>query len=239
MAINQQHFDQVISTQDTARELLDKNLPLPLLVTAEEQTSGRGRQGRQWISPRGNFFCSFAINAAVPIVRYGEYSFLTAVVLRNTISNFSDRNVSLKWPNDILLDERKCAGILIESYGSQNEFLIIGIGVNLRYAPTEDEVHQPAAALWPDKAPNPQRKADFMRQLVENFLLWHDRYEKGGFEMIHAAWLKHAHNLARQITVQTPQGPQDGIFAGLDPHGNLLLTRGEETIKVTTADVLI
>jgi len=241
LVIKHQHYRKVQSTQDTARDLIDQSEQTPFLVTAEEQTNGRGRHGRQWISPRGNFFGSLVIRAAVVPLRYGEYSFLVAVVLHETIVKFSDRNVRLKWPNDVLLDGHKCAGILIESHGAQNEFLIIGIGVNLYHAPPEEEVGQPAAVLWPDQKPEGenQKLEEFRKQLITSFAQWHDVYCVQGFENVRTAWLKHTHNLGGQITAQTPQGPQSGIFAGIDAQGNLLLTQGKETIKVTTADVLI
>jgi len=241
LVIKHQHYRKVQSTQDTARDLIDQSEQPPFLVTAEEQTNGRGRHGRQWISRRGNFFGSLVIHPTVAPLRYGEYSFLVAVVLHETIVKFSDRNVSLKWPNDVLLDGHKCAGILIESHGAQNEFLIVGIGVNLYHAPPEEEVGQPAAVLWPDQKPEVgnQKSEEFRKQLITSFAQWYDVYCVQGFENVRTAWLKHAHNLGGKITAQTPQGPQSGIFTGIDIHGNLLLTQGAETIKVTTADVLI
>jgi BirA family biotin operon repressor/biotin-[acetyl-CoA-carboxylase] ligase len=126
---------------------------------------------------------------------------------------------------------------LIETDGTQNEFLIIGMGVNLRHAPPDDAVRTPAAALWPADAIDPDRDRKFAEALLENFTAWHARYAAKGFEPIRAEWLRHAHNLHQSITVTTPTETHNGIFNGIDEYGNLLLTQGPRTRKITTADV--
>ncbi len=141
------------------------------------------------------------------------------------------------WPNDVLLDGRKCCGILIESFGLQNEYLIIGIGVNLRHAPPDDAVNVPAAAIWPGAKLDDDRDTEFGEVLIKNWVRWRTRYEREGFDAIRTEWLAFAHHLNQNIHVKTPTAVHEGIFQGIDAHGNLLLTTGEETIKVTTADV--
>lgn len=238
MPINHHHFDVLDSTQNRAREFIQDHAELPLLVTAEVQTAGRGRQGRTWESPSGNFHGSFVLRPPVQPSHYHEYSFLSALALREVIiEGVPNRTVTFKWPNDILLDGAKCAGILIESDGEQNEFLIIGIGVNLYRVP--DHPLYPAAALWPDRAPDPLRFQVFAYALGEALLAWHEKYIAGGFGLLRDAWLAHAHGLGTEITVKTPVAEISGSFAGIDEKGTLLLTHGDETIKVTTADVLL
>lgn len=226
------------STQNRAKEFLHQHHDLPFLITADEQTAGRGRQGRTWISTRGNFYGSLALRPPVPPMRYHEYSFLSALALRDVITEGApDQTVTFKWPNDILLDGAKCAGILIESDGVDNEFLIIGMGVNLYHAP--DHVFYRTAALWPSRAPDPLRLHVFAYALGESLLAWQEKYISGGFDLLRDAWLQHAHGLGTEITVKTPVAEISGIFAGIDERGTLLLTHGGETIKVRTADVLL
>lgn len=230
MDIKHYHFDVVNSTQDTARELFSQNTQVPFLVTADTQTGGRGRLGRPWISSRGNFFGSLIVVTDMNPARYGEYSFLTAVVLRETIAKFSSEKIMLKWPNDVLSGGKKCAGILIEA---EQDYLIIGIGVNLLHAPPPDAIGYPAAAL------GIMNKAQFTSELIAQWMQWYDKYRRHDFDFVRTEWLRHAHAIGGKVTVQMPHKKLDGIFAGLDGQGNLLLTQGAETIKVTTADVFI
>jgi len=189
--------------------------------------------GRVWESPPGNFYGSIALRGDVSPVRYSEYSFLMALVLRDTIAEFVAAQISLKWPNDVMLDDRKCAGVLIESDGIENEFLIIGMGVNLYHAP------EYAAALWPREAANAARREAFTQRLAESFDHWHDFYLAEGFGTVRDVWLQHAHALGLQITVKMPGSETTGIFEGIDEIGSLLLTQGGETIKVRTADAVV
>jgi len=231
------HFEKLGSTQDQARALLDQGEAPPFLITADEQSAGHGRLGRTWISPRGNFYGSLAMRPAVDPARYGEYSFLTAAALLSTIGKFSKGDITLKWPNDILLGGKKCAGVLIESCGAKNEILIIGMGVNLRYAPPVQEVPKPTAALWPEAPLDVKRDKRFTKELMKNFIAWHRRYENRGFEVVRNEWAAYAHHLGQPITVETPRERLEGVFTGIDAQGNLLLTQDGETRKVTAADV--
>ncbi len=225
------------STQDLACELIHAHHELPLLVTADEQTNGRGRMGRSWQSPPGNFYGSLAFRASVPPARYGEYSFLMALVLQDTLAEFSQNKITLKWPNDIILDGGKCAGILIESEGMENEFLVIGVGVNLIHAP-HIGAYMPVA-LWSDGANDPQRREIFTQKFLQEFISWHEQYLSEGFAGVRATWLQSAHKLGREITIQVQGKEVVGIFNGIDEQGSLLLTHRGATSKVTAADVRI
>ncbi len=235
MPINHFHFEAVDSTQDKARELIGMGYDLPILVTADRQVQGRGRQARTWESPPGNFYGSLMIDPKISPRHYHEYSFAMALVLRDVIAGMTDQPVTLKWPNDILLDCKKCAGILIESDGVRNEFLIIGIGVNLYSAPDY------AAALWPAQGSEGrnQQTEEFLQILIKYFSHWQNIYLTQGFDTIRAQWLCHAHGLQGEIQVRTPNETHTGIFSGIDENGTLLLTQGAQTIKVTTADVMV
>lgn len=191
--------------------------------------------GREWLSPPGNFYGSFALRAEVLPARYGEYSFVAALALRDAIAPRTPQPVAFKWPNDILLDGKKCAGILIETDGMANEFLMIGIGVNLYHAP--DHLSYPAAALWPGSAPDDAGYQAFAHDLSQSLLTRRNQYLADGFGAVRAAWLEHAHALGAAVTAKTPVAEISGIFAGIDEDGSLLLTQDGREIKVRTADV--
>jgi BirA family biotin operon repressor/biotin-[acetyl-CoA-carboxylase] ligase len=133
------HFETLVSTQDTAKQYLAERRVLPFAVYANMQTNGRGRSGNKWVSQHGNLLASIAIPLKnIHAKNAGQYSFLTAVALMDCLADYGVSNAVNKWPNDILVDGKKIAGILLESDISADGIinaLIIGIGVNLASAP--------------------------------------------------------------------------------------------------------
>ena len=128
-------LDEIDSTNNEAQRILDHKSNLPLWIIANEQTSGRGRKNRYWVSQKGNFMGTFILEHEIEKQYVPHLSFVTSLALKKTIEDFNSGmiDIFLKWPNDIIINDSKCAGILIESLRSNNnkEYLAIGIGVNL------------------------------------------------------------------------------------------------------------
>src|SRR5205823_11397045 len=108
-------FDSLSSTQDQARQLIAEGRADEALVVAAEQTHGRGRSTHAWHSPRGNLYLSFVFQPDLPLAQWSQYSMITALALQSAILSAGQLPVQLKWPNDVLVRERKVAGILAES----------------------------------------------------------------------------------------------------------------------------
>lgn len=123
-------LDDIPSTMDWAREKVQQGAPDFTAVTAKVQTQGRGRQGRQWDSPEGNLYFSFLMR--VPAEICGLMSLSLAIALHDALKPLVNADITLKWPNDVLIDGRKIAGILIEREG---DAAVVGIGVNVKHAP--------------------------------------------------------------------------------------------------------
>ena len=127
-------FEVLESTNSTAynmalaREIADREI-----IVAHSQNAGRGRLDRNWISPKGNLYFSMALRPKVSLEKVAELSFVSVVALRMAVQNITPKSCKNKWPNDLLLDEKKLAGILLESkfVGKDCEFVVIGIGVNM------------------------------------------------------------------------------------------------------------
>ena len=128
-------LDQIDSTNNEAQRVLNYKSNFPFWIIANEQTSGRGRKNRYWVSQKGNFMGTFVLEHKIEKQYIPHLSFVTSLALRETIEGFNkgDKEIFLKWPNDIIIKDSKCAGILIESLksNSDKEYLAIGIGVNL------------------------------------------------------------------------------------------------------------
>ena len=141
-------YDEVGSTNDEALRL-SKNLTpkQKLVITAHRQTKGRGRRGRNWISLDGNLFMSQLFNW--PQKESGAMPFIASLSVLNTILKISPHaQVELKWPNDVLLNNCKVSGILLER--GEKDAIVIGIGVNIKYAPDSNSLLYPTTSLQSD-----------------------------------------------------------------------------------------
>lgn len=211
-------FDTLENTNATA--LL---CPVGTVVMAESQTAGRGRYGRTWQSPKGNLYMSLVIpdlgkeNTAIP--------FLTAVAVADSLPGF---DIALKWPNDVLLNGAKLAGILIEKKADK---LVVGIGVNVMTSP-EEAVLYPTANLAGRLRPMTLAKRILLQY---NTLL--DLLNQKGFKEIHKRWLDYAWGINKPISIHLADTELKGTFKGIDAKGALLLKQKSGTKTLTVGDV--
>ena len=148
-------FDEIDSTNEEARRRAQRGDRGPLWIWALKQNAGRGRRGRPWESPVGNLMCTLLLAPGVPPAQAARLSFVAALSVRDFVAEHAGTtDVRVKWPNDVLIDGRKVAGILLESSGESGAgllpWLAVGIGVNLVHAP--DGTSFPAAAIEPSLA---------------------------------------------------------------------------------------
>lgn len=191
-------------------------------IIADRQSAGRGRRARAWISEPGNLYCTRIIRLAAADPPRAQLSFVTALALINALDTLADpKRLSLKWPNDVLLDQYKCSGILLESVSIGGETIIAaGIGVNLVHHPRETE--RPATSLAAAGIA-PPAPADLLALIAARFDLWRSRWHEGGFAGIRSQWLARATGLGQRITVRLAAETLDGVFHDLDDEGALLL----------------
>ncbi|MEZ7813858.1 MAG: biotin--[acetyl-CoA-carboxylase] ligase [Paracoccaceae bacterium] len=232
-------LESVPSTNEYAAQLS----ALPAWVLAKCQTSGRGRRGRDWVSPVGNFYASYIMKPKGPTSEAALRSFIAALALYDSLValGVAAERLALKWPNDVLLDGGKVAGILLESgsHGAGVGHLIIGFGVNLSTAPSKDLVE--ARALPPVSLQeatgifvNPEV---FLNHLAQAFAAWENCFNQGSFEPIRLAWLARAAHLGQVITARTGHTEMRGIFDTIDAGGALLLRQSNRFIAISAADV--
>lgn len=224
------------STSDEARRLAAEGAPPGLVVTAAEQTAGRGRQGRGWASPVGNLYASVLLAPAVPPARLPELGFVAAVAVATTLAGFlPDGAISLKWPNDVLARGAKISGLLVEQ---AEEMAILGMGINLAVAPADTPY--PATTLAAEGAVVTPDAA--LERLLEALGAALTRWEQAGFAPIRAAWLARAHPIGTPLRVRlggpAAAGVLDGRFAGLDADGALLLATEAGQRRIAAGDVL-
>lgn len=215
----------------------------PTWVFAHRQTRGRGRRGRAWADPAGNFAASLLLRPAGGPEHAALYSFVASLALFEACSTLTGtpQRFSLKWPNDVLLDGGKLAGILLESSATARDglVLVIGIGVNLAHAPEGGQLEggalRPVALaaetglLMPAEA--------FLGELAQHFASFDRQFQQAGFAPIRTAWLQRAARLGQVITARTMRDSFTGTFETIDETGNLVLHTAQGRQAIAAADV--
>jgi len=219
------------STNDDAKAQARLGAAEGTLVQALRQTSGRGRQGNHWMSEPGNLYMSMILRPQVGAAESGQLSFLAAVALAQTVQVFLPpaADIALKWPNDLLIGGRKAAGILLETEGSKGagtiDWLVLGMGLNIRHAP------EGATSLQEAGAENIDVTA--ARDLLAgNVLALYRRWQQEGFAVIRSAWLERAAHLGGKIRVRLPSEDFHAVFDGIDAQGALEITMEDGAKRV-------
>lgn len=229
------------STNEEAKRRARQGAEDKTLVWAVSQTAGRGRCGRVWTSPTGNLYMSLLLRPACPVVRAVELGFVAAVALGDALQSFAPNlPVAFKWPNDVLVRERKTAGILIEADGGPSallDWLVLGVGVNVASHPTGTEF--PATSLRAEGVDHVSVEA-LRDAFAARFLDAMEAWQRQGFPPVRRRWLAQAVGVGRALTVRLPNATLRGRFIDLDADGALLLgseTENGSVRRITAGDV--
>lgn len=215
----------------------------PTWIMARRQIAARGRRGRNWVTPEGNFAATLVMRPEGAPDQVALRSFVAALALFDALIAVTGRPevFALKWPNDVLLNGGKLAGILLESAGTggQAQFLIIGIGVNLLAAPESREVEARAlrpVSLLSETGMSVDQEA-FLDQLAAAYAHWERQFATYGFAPIRQAWLDKAARLGEIVTARTGTSETTGIFQTVDESGCLVLKTRDGQQAISAADV--
>ena len=203
------HFDAIDSTNAEAHRRALAGERGPLWLIADRQTEGRGRLGRHWVSESGNLFATLLLTLAISPATAAQLSFVAALAVVETvgplITRGAHRLVRVKWPNDVLIEGRKLAGILSETAISATGEMVVVIGCGINIA------HAPGSAAYPitclaDHGCSSHRDevfADLARAMAAQLAAWeHGR----GFDVVRQCWLAHAAGLGGRAVAETGQG---------------------------------
>jgi BirA family biotin operon repressor/biotin-[acetyl-CoA-carboxylase] ligase len=196
-------------------------------LVALEQVSGKGRQGRTWLSPRGNFYGSTVVEVRPGDSPAQTLSLAAGLALIEAVdAAVPNQPLMLKWPNDLLLLGKKLAGILLERSGDR---VVIGCGVNLAAAP--ELADRPCASL--SAGVSPEEFAPILAESFERLLaLW----RSSAPELIGQAWLARAHPIGSELKVHSGGDETvSGRFDGIEPDGALRLRRTDGTLEIVRA----
>jgi BirA family biotin operon repressor/biotin-[acetyl-CoA-carboxylase] ligase len=226
-------FGTTDSTNEEARRRALTGESDRLWIVAGEQTAGRGRRGRAWISPKGNLHATALLIDPCPPALAPQLGFVAGVAMARAARDAGAADVGLKWPNDLMLNEAKCAGILVEGLGlaGRRAAYAVGVGVNCARAP---EGLAYATSCLTGASGRTVGASELFERLAERFdealEIW-----RGGqaFDRIRAAWLDCALCLGERVAIESAAGRREGVFEGIDAGGRLLMRseRGLESVE--------
>jgi BirA family biotin operon repressor/biotin-[acetyl-CoA-carboxylase] ligase len=225
-------LQSVGSTNDEAAQLAESGAPEGTVVWAREQTGGRGRRGRAWASPVGNLYSSTILRPDCPAARAAELGFVAALAVADIVPG--GRDLRVKWPNDVMVDGGKVAGILPESSIGQSgnaEHVVMGIGVNVGFAPSLPEMRYPGASLG-------GTVEAALERLTAALALRVAEWRRDGFGAVRDQWLARAGPLGLEVDVKLGDEIVRGRFAGMDREGALLLDTAAGSRRIVAGELL-
>jgi BirA family transcriptional regulator, biotin operon repressor / biotin---[acetyl-CoA-carboxylase] ligase len=234
-------FDELESTNATAKDLAKKGAQEGTVVIARTQKQGRGRFDRRWESPEGGMYLSLVLRPKVSLEKTSLLSFVGALAVAKTINTYGV-HATIKWPNDVRINGRKIAGILLESEakGSTISSVIMGIGVNLAI----DLQRLPAELqMTSTSLQNELHEAvdydTFLQTFFKMFQHSYVIFQEQRFSDVIAEWKTYADTLGKQVRIQTMTETLQGTAVDVDESGFLLLrTTAGVTKKVLSGDCL-
>jgi BirA family biotin operon repressor/biotin-[acetyl-CoA-carboxylase] ligase len=231
-------YETIGSTNDEAKRLAREGAPEGLIVWAKAQTVGRGRRGRVWASPAGNLYMSIVLRPICRAAAAAQLGFVAALGMTDALHDLAPSvTFRCKWPNDLLANSGKIAGILLETEmvaGDRPDFVVIGIGVNLKTSPKGTPYPATSLAGEGGRVLAPE---GVLACFVERFDEWLAVWRADGFGPIRDAWLSRASGLGQPIRVRLEKDTLDGRFLDLDTDGALMLGMPGGSRRIAAGEV--
>ena len=240
------YFEEIDSTQNFAEQIALDGKENGTIVIAEKQTAGKGRLDRKWTSPKGGIWFSLIIHPKFDVSTSTLVPIAGAVALAKAIKNTLNIDVSVKWPNDITLNGKKVAGMLVDaSFQANNiDYLILGIGINFDIDAKKIEKRLSKSANF--YGVNSLRKKDDStppKILLREFLVQFEKIliqlNKGEKAKIVKEWTKKADKIGKKISINTSDGKISGVAQGIDNDGALKLKTSKGIKKIFVGDVVL
>jgi BirA family transcriptional regulator, biotin operon repressor / biotin---[acetyl-CoA-carboxylase] ligase len=229
-------FGEVDSTQTIAATLAAEGAPEGTLVLAEHQRAGRGRRGRSWHDrPGDNLLFSLVLRPQLAAADGPRLALVAAVALAEAVERHTGLRPGIKWPNDVILSEKKCAGVLAEATtdGAAVRRVILGIGVNVNQCEFPDDLARHATSLALELGTPIDRRA-LLGDVLPALERWYTLHAARGFAPVRDEWCRRSVTIGRAVAVDAVRG----IAAGLDVDGALLVREATGTVRrVVAAEV--
>jgi BirA family biotin operon repressor/biotin-[acetyl-CoA-carboxylase] ligase len=233
------YLTRATSTQDVARVEAERNAPEGTAVLAEEQTGGRGRLGRSWVSPAGkNLYLTLVMRP--PARRLRVLSIVAPLAMAEALEGAAGLTCRIKWPNDVLVGGRKIAGVLIETdlAGAAVKYALVGIGVNVNFdADTMSEIVDVATSVRRELGRDGSRE-EVLAALLNAFEARYTDAQEG--DTAFRAWRSRLETLGRRVRATLGQRVEEGVAEDVDAQGSLLIRRDDGSlVTVEAGDVTL
>lgn len=236
------YLNEIDSTNTRAKELAVKGAPEGTLVVSEKQTKGKGRKGRSWFSPpHEGIYASLILRPTISPREAPRITMLTAVVVAKALLSLTQLKVTIKWPNDILVNGKKLAGILTEIRGETDtiDYIVVGLGLNVNTPRFPDDIRDKATSIFIETgSPFPRAR------IIREYLYWYEKYyglfNANGFGPILRLWKRLSRIIGHQIIVDMTDAKYSGEVEDIDENGVLILKdHNGETHRIISGDVIL
>lgn len=237
------YFDTIDSTQNFAIRLARKPHENGSIIIARIQTSGRGRLNRKWISPKGGIWLSVVLRPDFDISHVSLFSLAVSLALTIAIEKKFKIRPQLKWPNDVTINNRKVAGILIDASIETNkiDYLVAGVGINFRVDPEQitrkikkTSQHGVSTLVKKNQMSDP---VDFIQEFLFQLEIIHKKMMSDKISEITREWTKRSSTLGKNVTISTPTSTIKGKAVSIDENGALLLSVKKKIHRIVAGDV--
>lgn len=238
------YFDEIDSTQNFAMKISSENTEDGTVIIAKRQTAGKGRLGRSWISPKGGLWFSIILKPSFDISHASLVPILVSVAIGKTIEELSDLKPSLKWPNDVTIDGKKVAGIIIDTSVESNTIgaMAIGIGVNVKIDSKKIEKKIKGTSNFYGVTSLEDFKVKiepkiFLRVFLQKSEDLLALLEQGDSQKITKDWIKRSSTIGKTVSIHNSDKVIEGKAVDLDKDGSLLIKKDQKIVKVFAGDV--
>jgi BirA family biotin operon repressor/biotin-[acetyl-CoA-carboxylase] ligase len=235
------YYTSTESTNTIAVELSKNGEAEGSVVIAEEQTKGKGRLGRQWLSTANkNILMSIIFRPSIDTSQLFFITMISSIALVRAIKKTAKIKAGIKWPNDIYIGNKKMAGILTEmdAGGGRINYAAVGIGLNVNFDPSDyPEIYEIATSLS-EEAGKEISRIILLRTILEEIEKWNNLLKKGKYNRIYSQWKKHSIISGKRVKVISSGIVVEGIAESVDPDGSLILVdKDGSRKKILSGDV--
>jgi BirA family biotin operon repressor/biotin-[acetyl-CoA-carboxylase] ligase len=233
------YYEHLPSTQDAARQEAEQGASEGTTILADQQTAGRGRLGRQWVSPPGaNLYFSVVLRPAAEHVR--RLGMIWPLAICQAVGEVTGLSARVKWPNDVLVGPRKLAGVLIDSEfsGARVDYAIVGIGLNVNFdISAQEEIRGIATSISAELGREVARE-ELLATVLGRFEDLYEAARRG--QPVHLGWKAHLDMLGRRIRVRSREGVEVGVAEDVEPDGTLILRRRDGShVRIEAGEVTL